>query len=76
MKRKNQFILIGVIVIIIFIFLIDKLLNLRSPISEKHIGVKFEIHNCSSVENNPADLRENFLRPLLEYNIVQKKRKQ
>jgi hypothetical protein len=73
MKRKNQFILIGVIVIIIFIFLIDKLLNLRSPISEKHIGVKFEIHNCSSVENNPADLRENFLRPLLEYNIVQKK---
>ena len=73
MKRKNQFILIGVIVIIIFIFLICKLLDLRTTISENHIGVKFEIHNCSSVENNPADLRENFLRPLLEYNIVRKK---
>lgn len=73
MKRKNQFILIGVIVIIIFIFLICKLLDLRTTISENHIGVKFEIHNCSRVENNPADLRENFLRPLLEYNIVRKK---
>lgn len=73
MKRKNKFILIGVIVIIIFFFFIYKLFNLQIPISKNHIDIKFEIHNCSSVENNPADLRENFLRPLLEYNIVQKK---
>jgi len=73
MKRKNQFILIGVIAIIIFIFLIYKLLNLQSPVSEKHIGIKFEIHNCTSVEKNSAELRENFLKPLLEFNTVQSK---
>jgi hypothetical protein len=73
MKRKNKFIIIGVIILIIFIFLIYKLLNLQSPISEKHIGIKFEIHNCSSVEKNSAELRENFLKPLLEFNIVQSK---
>lgn len=73
MNRKNQFILIGVVAIIIFIFLIYKLLNLQSPISEKHIGIKFEIHNCSSVEKNSAELRENFLKPLLEFNKVQSK---
>lgn len=73
MKKKNKFILIGVIVIIIFILLIYKLLNLQNPISEKHIGIKFEIHNCSSVEKNSAELRENFLKPLLEFNIVQSK---
>ena len=73
MKRKNKFILIGLIILIIFIFLIYKLLNLQSSISEKHIGIKFEIHNCSSVEKNSAELRENFLKPLLEFNTVQSK---
>jgi hypothetical protein len=68
MKKKNQFILIGVMVIIIFIFLITKLLNLQRPINENHIGIRFEIHNCSSVEKNVADLRENFLKPLLEFS--------
>lgn len=73
MKRKNLFILIGVSIVLLFIFLIWWLSNSYKSINKKHIGITFQIHNCSAVEQNRELLRSNFLKPLLRSSMIKEK---
>jgi hypothetical protein len=73
MKRKNIFILIGVSVVLLLIFLIWWLSNSYKSINKKHLGLTFQIHNCSAVEQNRELLRSNFLKPLLRSSMIEEK---
>lgn len=73
MKRKQIFILIGLLVIILIGLLLFWLLGREAKLNSKHIGINFEIHNCSPVEKNKENLRLFFLQPLLSSNVVEEK---
>ena len=73
MKRKNLFILIGVSVVLLLIFLIWWLSNSHKSINKKHLGLTFQIHKCSAVEQNRELLRSNFLKPLLRSSMIEEK---
>lgn len=70
MKRKNQYLLIGIAVALVIIGLLLWLLRRQAEINKEHISINFEVHNCASVETNKELLRNDFLMPLLMHSFV------
>lgn len=66
MKRKNLFILIAICVAILVFILLYFLLTTKKGLDEKHIQLKFVVHNCGSVVSKKSELRPEFIKPLLE----------
>jgi hypothetical protein len=66
MKRKNLFVIIAISVALLLFLLLYFLLTTKREINEKHIQLKFVVHNCGSVVSKKSELRPEFIKPLLE----------
>lgn len=73
MKRKHLFIVVGLITLAVLVVLLFWLQGKETKLNPKHIGINFVIHSDTVITKNKDKLRNDFLRPLLESNVITEK---
>lgn len=71
MKKRTLFILVGILILALLISLIWWLSVREVKINDNHVGINFEIHNCPAVEKDQKLMHEKFLKPLLQFFMVE-----
>jgi hypothetical protein len=71
MKKRTLFILVGILILALLISLIWWLSVREVKINDNHVGINFEIHNCLAVEKDQKLMHEKFLKPLLQFFMVE-----